>query len=306
MTIVKGGHRRARGAIDYRARMSDSTSASVLLSLAALEALIDPTVAVVRRAAVEVMSRYRSAQTVWDKDGTTAAVEPASAQNPVTEADLAADRVLRTGLLALRPDAGWLSEETTDDPSRLERRLVWVVDPIDGTLEYVEGVDEFAISVGLVLDGAVVLAVLLNPATDELLTAFRGGGVRVQGRAMEPHAARPLQGAVLLASRTETSRGDFDPFRAAMTIQDVGSTAWKLALVAAGRGDAYFTRKPRHEWDIAAGVLLALESGCRVTDLFGQPHRFNQRSPKVAGVVAAREGVYGGVMALIAAAGTLL
>ncbi len=265
--------------------------------------LLSGTVEVVRAAAVEVMSRYRSSQTVWDKDEGTAG-SSTRVSNPVTEADLAADRVLRSGLLQLVPEAGWLSEETVDDPASLAREFAWIVDP--GTREYVQGIDQFAISVALVQHGDPILGVLLNPATDELLCAVRGGGVLANGAPLPPLAPRAFDGATLLASRTESRRGEFDPFRTRMEVVDVGSTAWKLGLLAAGKGHAYFTRKPRNEWDIAAGVMLCREAGAIVTDLDGAPHVFNRPDPLVRGIVAAVPGVHQGVMQLIAEVGTLL
>lgn len=266
-------------------------------------ALLDGTIEVVRRAAHEVMSRYRSSQSVWDKDGDS---NGPRMTNPVTEADLAADAVLREGLLTLLPGSGWLSEETVDEPSRLSRELVWIVDPIDGTREYVEGVDQFAISVALAEHGVPVLGVLLNPATDQLLCSVRGHGVTLNGQAVPRASARALTGATLLASRTESKRGEFEPFRERMNVRDVGSTAWKLGLVASGEGHAYFTRKPRNEWDIAAGVMLCREAGVVVTDLDGAEQLFNRPDPLVRGVVAAYPGVHDGVMAMIREVGTLL
>jgi len=268
-------------------------------------ALLPGALEVVHAAADEVMSRYRSSQSVWDKDEGGAAAE-GHAKNPLTEADLAADRVLREGLMALLPEAGWLSEETADDPVRLERELVWIVDPIDGTREYVEGIDEFAISVALSRDGAPVLGILFNPATGQLLAGTAGGGVTLNGVSVERLPSRPTEGAILLASRTESKRGEFAPFADAMDVRPMGSTAWKLGLVAAGEGHAYFTRKPRNEWDIAAGVMLCREAGAVVTDLHGAPHVFNRPDPLLAGVVVGVPGVHEGVMERIAQVGTLL
>ena len=265
-------------------------------------ALLASAVAVVRKAAVEVMSRYKSQQTVWDKDADGATTR--SAENPLTEADLAADRVLREGLLAVLPEAGWLSEETADDPSRLDRELVWIVDPIDGTREYVEGVDQFAISVALVEDGVPSLGILLNPATNILLTALRGEGIQQDGEPIHPRHVRAEP--VLLASRTEMKRGEFAPFEGTMEIRAVGSTAWKLGLAACGEGDAYFTRAPRNEWDIAAGVLLCREAGLTVTDLLGVEQRFNRPDPLLKGVVAAIPSVHSALMAQIHEEGLLL
>ena len=257
-------------------------------------------------AAVPVMKLFRSAQRVWDKDADGEQVAAGFAGNPLTEADLAADRVLNAELGALLPDAGWLSEETVDSPDRRTREAVWIVDPIDGTREYSEGLDEFAISVALALRGEVVLGVLLAPAKGIALTGRSGGGVRRNGEPVPLASSRDqLDGAVLLASRTEVKRGEFEPFAARSTIREVGSTAWKLGLIAAGEGDAYFTRKPRNEWDVAAGILLCREAGVTVTDLGRQPHTFNRPSPLCRGVVAAAPGIHDEVMTMIEAIGTL-
>ena len=269
-----------------------------------LDALLPAVVAATRRAAVPVMDMFQEAIAVWDKDAGGAAAG-ASVKNPLTEADLAADAALREGLMALLPDAGWLSEETADSPDRLERRVVWIVDPIDGTREYLEGVPQFALSVGLAVDGEVALAVLLNPARDDLFTAVAGGGTRRNGAPVRSSRLDDLEGAVLLASRSEARRGEFEPFVGRCTVRTVGSTAYKLALLAAGEGDAYFTRTPRNEWDVAAGILLCREAGLIVTDLGGAPHTFNRPSPLCRGVVGCAPGLHGAIMGMIAAEGTL-
>lgn len=267
--------------------------------------MLPDAVTAVRAAGDAVMGLYRRRIDVVDKDSGRPAGEGEVVKNPVTEADLLADRILREALPALLPGSAWLSEETADSPERLDAELVWVVDPIDGTREYVEGVDEFAISVALVERGNPVLAVLFNPAQGVLFTAIRGGGafrdgVRVRC-AMRAPDARP----VLLASRTESRRGEFDIFRAQFDIRDVGSTAWKLALIAGGEGHAYFTRKPRNEWDIAAGVLLAREAGAAVLDLGRSPHTFNRPDPLCRGVVACSAPLADPIFGLIEQVGTL-
>jgi myo-inositol-1(or 4)-monophosphatase len=272
--------------------------------LSRASALLPDVIAAVRLAAEPVMERFGSRQTVWDKDQDRAVAGP-SAGNPVSEADLLADEILRRELVALLPGSGWLSEETVDGPERLASRAVWIVDPIDGTREYVDGVPEFAISVALAVDGDPVLAVLLNPAENELFTATRGGGAHRDGLLLAASARTELDGAVLLASATEKKRGEFAIFEGRMTVTPVGSTAYKLALLAAGTGDVYFTRSPRNEWDVAAGILLCREAGATVTDLGGGRHRFNRRDPLCRGVVACGAGLHAEVMSLIGEVGTL-
>ncbi len=269
-----------------------------------LHSLLPGTVAAVRLAAEPVMARFQTRQTVWDKDAERSVTGP-SAGNPLSEADLLADEVLHQELTALLPGSGWLSEETVDSPDRLQRAATWVVDPIDGTREYVDGVPEFAISVGLSIDGEVALAVLLNPAKEELYTAVRGAGARRDGEVLTASTRTDLTGAVLLASNTEMKRGEFAIFEDRMTLRPVGSTAYKLALLASGEGDVYFTRKPRNEWDVAAGILLCREAGAAVTDLGGSPHTFNRPDPLCRGVVSASTGLHAEVMSLIGEVGTL-
>ena len=124
----------------------------------------------------------------------------------LTEADLAVDRLLKDMLLGARPDDAWLSEETPDDRSRLERPRVWVVDPIDGTRAFADRVPEFSISIALVVEGAPMLGAVLNPATGELFEAARGAGASLNGAATFTSPARELTGARLLSSRGEIKR----------------------------------------------------------------------------------------------------
>jgi len=206
-------------------------------------------------------------------------------EDPVTTADLKADSILREGLTEDFPGTGWLSEETRDDYSRLDKELVWVVDPIDGTKEFVSGIPEYAVSVALVEYGLPVLAAVYNPATEELFAAAHGQGAWLNGEAINAEHALTAK-PVLLASRSEIRRGEFEPFEPFAEIRPCGSIAYKLALVAAGIADATFSLGPKNEWDIAAGVLLVSESGGNVTNRSGAPFTFNQRSTLVDGIVA--------------------
>jgi myo-inositol-1(or 4)-monophosphatase len=241
-----------------------------------MEQLLKETTTITRAAGEAIMQYYQSSFTVADK----------APDNPVTDADLAADTLLHERLLALLPDAGWLSEETADSPDRLARRLVWVVDPLDGTKEFVMGIPEFSVSVALVDGEAPALAVIYNPATDELYSGLRGQGVTYNGTRVTTSARDRLRGASVDASRSEMKRGEFDPFAPLVDLNVVGSIAYKLARVAAGQTDATWSRGPKHEWDICAGALLVLESGGKCVDLDGEPIRFNKSFPKVNGLIA--------------------
>lgn len=206
--------------------------------------------------------------------------------DPVTVADVEANRILQEALLGAFPGDGWLSEEARDDRERLTRRRVWIVDPIDGTKEFVAGLPEFAVSVALSENGRLVAAALLNPAENVLIIGGRGLGVRRDGKPVraERQTGERLE---ILASRTEVGRGEFKAFETRATIRPVGSIAWKLGMIACGDGDATFSLGPKNEWDIAAGVFLVLEAGGLATDRNRREIRFNQRETLVPGIVAA-------------------
>lgn len=205
--------------------------------------------------------------------------------DPLTEADLLANHILKQQLLGSFPQDGWLSEETADDATRLNCKRVWVVDPIDGTKEFVKGIPEFAVSVALVEDGVPILAAVLNPMTHELFHASRGQGAYLNGSPI--HCDLPYTGMLtILASRTEMANGDWDSFSKDNDIRVVGSIAYKLALVAAGKAHATFSLGPKNEWDIAAGTLLVQEAGGVVTDKHKKLIKFNQPVTLVNSIIA--------------------
>jgi myo-inositol-1(or 4)-monophosphatase len=206
--------------------------------------------------------------------------------DPVTEADTTVDTLLRE--ILPRDGEGWLSEETRDDLSRLDRRRVWVVDPLDGTREFVTGIPEWCVSIGLVVDGQPVAGGLCNPATGETVVGARGLGVTLNGRPARVSERRSLDGAKVLASRSEVKRGEWQGYREdRFEIRPTGSVAYKLGLVAAGLVDATWTLTPKHEWDVAAGVALVLAAGGAIVT--GAPHetRFNRETPKLSRLIAA-------------------
>jgi myo-inositol-1(or 4)-monophosphatase len=227
----------------------------------------------------------------------------------VTDADIQADALLTRMLRGARPEYGWLSEETVDRPDRLSHRRVWVVDPIDGTRSFIAGYPEFAVSVGLVEDGRAVLGVILNPARDETFWAVRGGGGFLRAGSGAPVRlsmedpgvdARPS----LLASRSEIRRGEFEAFAGGHDITGIGSTAYKMAGVAAGRGHAFLSRGPKSEWDVAAGVVIVEEAGGSVTDLEGEPLAFNRPNPHFRGLLVAPRRLHAELLAIAAGAAT--
>lgn len=206
-------------------------------------------------------------------------------QDPVTEADRVANDVLREVLV--RDGEGWLSEESVDDKQRLGKERVWVVDPLDGTREFVAGIPEWCVSVALVEQGRAVAGGICNPATGELILGSLETGVTLNGQTVRASQRASLAGALVLASRSEVNRGEWDRFRSAsFTIRPLGSVAYKLALVAAGVADATWTLVPKHEWDVAAGVALVEAAGGFVHDLRSAPVKFNSASALLSGLVA--------------------
>jgi len=203
----------------------------------------------------------------------------------VSEADLRAAEMLYKALTTAFPDTGWLSEEHIDTSDRLRRERVWVVDPIDGTREYLMGIPEYAISIGLVVHGSPVLGVVYNPATDEMRAGTCEGAV-------ETEAVEPSPPFDVLVGRSEHGYDDLPPLPTGATTRGVGSVAYRLALLASGTGNAVLTGYGRHEWDVAAGVALCLANGLRVTDALGNQMRFNQPQPVVRGLLVAQPGLH--------------
>ena len=158
--------------------------------------------------------------------------------NPVTDADLAAnailERILREGL----PEAGWLSEESVDNPERLSRRGCWIVDPLDGTREFTLGIPQFVVSVAYVWDNHAVVGVLYNPITEELFSGIVGVGAWYNNERVAVGEQEKLDGCKVVCSRTEMSKGWFDPWKDQLDLNPVGSVAYKFGLVAAGQADA--------------------------------------------------------------------
>jgi len=205
--------------------------------------------------------------------------------DPVTEADRALDAVLRQNLL--REGEGWLSEETADDLSRLEKKRVWIVDPLDGTREFVQGLPEFCVSIAFVEAGKPVAGGIYNPATKQSFLGAVDAGVLYNGRPSAPSQRTSLAGALVLASRSEVKRGEWKQFEdATFKVQAMGSVAYKLALVSAGLADVTFTLVSKHEWDVAAGAALVMAAGGFVCKPDGSELRCNQRDPLLPGLLA--------------------
>jgi 3'(2'), 5'-bisphosphate nucleotidase len=205
--------------------------------------------------------------------------------SPVTAADLEANRIISDGLCSRYPDEPILSEESRDDARRLECTAVWIVDPLDGTQEYLAQNGEFAVMIGLAVTGQPVLGIVYAPASDVLYGGARGlGAWREQdGERQSIHCRPPQRGALTMVA----SRSHREPRLARMCdalgireVQRLGSVGLKCARVAEGAVDVYVHPSVHlKEWDTCAPAVLALEAGCSVSDCLGKPLAYNQAEP---------------------------
>lgn len=213
-----------------------------------------------------IMGYYRQDPKVWDKGG----------NDPVTEADYAANTIIREQLARARPDYGWLSEENPDDESRLTRARSFVVDPIDGTRAFLKHRPEFVVSIGVLDAGRPFVGVLYDPCEEALYTASRSGGAFRNGEPISVSARDSIDGARILG----------DPGRL-VALRDLGaqahtvnSVALRLALVACGAYDAVVAVRPKWDWDLIAGQLLVEEAGGVMTSRDGRHLRYDMETPR--------------------------
>lgn len=215
-------------------------------------------------------------------------IEEKGKGNPVTTADLEANRKIQEIISGRFPDDGWLSEEDKDNPDRLKAPRVWVVDPIDGTKEFIQGVPQFAVSIGLVVGRRAVLGVVYNPAAEKFFVAVKGQGARLNGQPLRVSSQEKANGALLLVSRSEPRR-KFQSFAEICRLEPLGSIAYRMAMVAGGGGDGTLTFRTVHEWDVCAGELIVEEAGGIVWDGRGKELVFNQPDALCRGIVASNK-----------------
>jgi myo-inositol-1(or 4)-monophosphatase len=225
----------------------------------------------------------RLAMARWDTDFKRWEKVPGS---PVCDVDLEVDSLLRIRLAALLPDAGWLSEETADNSDRLSRRRIWVVDPIDGTRDYLRGRPGWAVSIALVEDGQPVIGVLDAPARDEVWNAEAGQGAFRNGTRLAVTPRETLAGSRVPADQLPKVDSDL------VMVAKPNSIALRIAMVAAGEADLLATIRWGNEWDVAAAVLIAREAGAAVTDALGGPLAFNTPSAQAFGVLATSPSIH--------------
>ncbi|MGB5077164.1 MAG: 3'(2'),5'-bisphosphate nucleotidase CysQ [Sphingorhabdus sp.] len=245
------------------------------------------------RAAVVAATREAGAlaMTSW-REGTVpdALVWEKSKGDPVSDIDMAVDALLKKRLRALLPDAGWLSEETVDDSARLNARLLWLVDPIDGTRDYVHGRSGWCVSVALIADGKPVFAVMAAPAQDKLWIAGEGEGVTCNGDLLMSSARLGFSGSRVPTDALSAIDSDL------VKVVKPNSIAMRMTMVACDRADLVATLRWGNEWDIAAAHLVAQEAGAVVTDAHGKPIVYNKRKPLDFGLICCAPGIHSDVV----------
>ena len=222
-----------------------------------------------------LLSYYHSDYIVDDKG----ASPMYSGMNPVTDADRASDNYLRKILTSEFPQYGWFSEETKDSPERLSKDRVWIVDPLDGTKEYIDKIPMWVVSVALVENHIPILGVLYNPEKEEIFTAVKGEGAFFNGKSVTCSKLTELSQMIMLNSRTETRDGLWLPFKEQFKgLKGVGSVAYKLGLTAACKADIFATLRPKNEWDVCAGHCIINEAGGTMIDLNGNGVTYNNKN----------------------------
>jgi myo-inositol-1(or 4)-monophosphatase len=234
---------------------------------------------IVREAGRMAFSRWPGAGhsvDVWEK-------EPGS---PVSAADIEVDGFLRRELGRLLPSAGWLSEESVDDAVRLGKGLTWLVDPIDGTRDFIRGRPGWCISVGLISEGRPLIGMLAAPARDEEWLGIAGQGAWRNGAVLTASSRTEFPGSRVPADSLPAADSDL------VTVDKPNSIALRIAMVGADEADLLATLRWGFEWDIAAATLIAREAGAAVSDAFGAPLNFNKRDPRAFGLLVSSPGIH--------------
>lgn len=249
------------------------------------------------RARLEAIVREagRIALDRWPGHGHVLEAWEKAAGSPVTEADLAVDAFLKRELKALLPAAGWLSEETIDAPERLEGGLLWLVDPIDGTRDFMRGRPGWAVSVALVSSGRPLLGLLCAPARDELWVGEAGRGSWRNGVRLVASRRREFAGSRVPAEVLPRIDADL------VSVYQPNSIALRIAMVAADEADLVATLRWGYEWDIGAAALIAREAGAAVTDAFGEPLNYNKRDPRAFGLLVSAPAIHAAAVERLAA-----
>lgn len=212
--------------------------------------------------------------------------------SPVTDADLAVDARLTELLRDARPEYGWLSEETADDPARLSTPRQFIIDPIDGTVAYMKGMPWFTVALAVIEAGKPVAAAIYAPALDEMFVASAGAGTTVNGVRAEAAVTCDVGGCNMLGDLRAFQGQQWKTPWPDMNVQKRNSIAYRMALVASGEFDAAVGVSRKWDWDVAAGALIATEAGALCTDHKGRSYVFNKPEPWQPSLVCAAPALH--------------
>jgi len=226
-----------------------------------------------------------------DLRGRGLSIEYKAGDSPVTNADLAVDRLLKDTLRAARPGYGWLSEETADDPERLGKQRLFVVDPIDGTRAFLKDRPWWVVSVAVVDGARPVAGVIVAPQLDETYTARRGGGAWLNGAPIQASTVEQLEGSSMVIDPNLLAHPGWPTPWPAIRAQQRNATAYRMCLVASGAFDSTIAPVPKFDWDLAAADLIASEAGAFVGDHHGRAFAYNGPVPRQASLVCAGRGL---------------
>lgn len=215
-------------------------------------------------------------------------IEYKSEDSPVTIADQEADKYLSDFIGGEFPHDGWLSEETVDTEERLEKKRTWIVDPLDGTKEYIKKLPEFSISIALVQNNIPVVGVIYNPISEEMFYAERNKGAFLNGMKIKISDKQDIKNASLIVSRSEYGNNLWNNYKSSFSsIKSIGSIAYKLGLAAANVYDITATVAPKNEWDICAGDCIVREAGGTMKTINGENINYNQKKTLVTDPIIA-------------------
>lgn len=257
---------------------------------ATLDALMAACGSIAQRAADEILDVDVNRDGAWSEKGDG---------SPVTEADLRSNHTICRALQRLTPRVPVVSEENAASHQWVDRDVYWLVDPLDGTKEFVKGLAEYTVNIALIEQASAVLGVILVPPSGVLYSARRRGGAhrRLPGRDAEPiHARTCGQGIDPVAAVSRSHRSP----RTAELLQRIGvhdvvrcGSSLKMCAVAEGNADIYPRLGPTWYWDTAAGAAIAGEAGCTVVDLEGKPLSYGRRPgpPKHPGFLVCGKGI---------------
>jgi myo-inositol-1(or 4)-monophosphatase len=242
----------------------------------------------VREAGALALTKFKTSFKTWAKGESSV----------VSEVDIEIDALLHERLTTHDPNYGWLSEETADDPARLDAKRVWIVDPIDGTRGFIAGKPDWTVVAALVEDGRPISAAVYAPVDDQLFLAEAGQGATLNGDTLTASPGAALEGArVNGAKRRIEALEKLIP--SVQVIPRLNSLALRLARVAEGRFDVVFSAGNSHDWDLAASDLLLHEAGGLLTDFDGRQLVYNRPQPVHGALIAAGRARHAALLNLV-------